>query len=206
VKEQCESRRRAGPGPDLDVRRRETLHLRQHGVDGVHRPPAGGCARGRMARDDSCRRPSAVPGGSRRRVRTASAVHTRVPAQAARRPISMGPRQRHPFTGRGRLVHRLRRIERRHHRAQAGRRIVAPEAIGADGSAAARGHWQLAMGFEHGRSCLVGRAVPDRGIGASLVRGRRQQSSAHVLAGTLGTDYMLRRGGDAIRHAVRARR
>ncbi len=28
------------------------------------------------------------------------------------------------------------------------------------------GHWQLAMGFEHGRSRLVGRAVPDRRIGA----------------------------------------
>ena len=58
-------------------------------------------------------------------------------------------------------------------RSQAGRRIAAAEGVGADGSAAACGHWQLAMGFEHERRRLVGRAVPDRGIGASLARGRR---------------------------------
>ena len=33
-----------------------------------------------------------------------------------------------------------------------------------------------------------------------------EQSSAPVPAGTLGTDHTLRAGGDAIRHAVRARR
>ena len=78
--------------------------------------------------------------------------------------------------------------------------------VGAYGSAAARGHWQLAMECEHGRSRLVGRAVPHRRTGARLAGGRRSPSSAPVSAGTLGTHYPVRGGGDAIRHAVRTRR
>ena len=76
-------------------------------------------------------------GASRSRWNIGSAARWRVP---------MGTRYGHAAVGVGWLVGRLYRIVRRHHRAQTGGRIVAPEGDGAQGSAATRGHWQLAMG------------------------------------------------------------
>ena len=91
------------------------------------------------------RRPAEVARGSEGGVRTARAVQGGIPAPEARWRVPMGLRYGYAAPGVGWLVDRLHRIVRRHHRAQTGGRIVAPEGVGAQGSAATRGHWQLAM-------------------------------------------------------------